>query len=323
VHWQGEPAGSGTPRHPSRVLHREPTVFEFGSPISGTYPPIYDHAYWFDGFVTRFDLRGHYRTLVHSVRAYANVLRGDGLVFALALLVLVCLTRRIRSALMRLLSFWWLVVPAAAGVAMYAIIYTELRYIAPFIVLLLVAIVHSATFPSGDGRRVGGTVIAVILVGWFLPALYGGSWTLVRVVPRLWAPPDHSAHQDLRIADELRRVGVRRGDALGYVGSRYRFYWARLAGARVVAEVRQDDLVGPSGVVWAWALHPSERARREQLGGDVDRFWKGDPTRRARALDAFRSAGARVVVSDRVPADVDVTGWLEIPGTGYWVRRID
>ena len=38
VHWQGEPPGSGTPRHPTRKLLEDPAVFEFGDPVRGTYP---------------------------------------------------------------------------------------------------------------------------------------------------------------------------------------------------------------------------------------------------------------------------------------------
>ena len=46
VHWRGEPAGTGTPLHPSRKIFSDPDVFEFSSPVQGSYPPWYDPSYW-------------------------------------------------------------------------------------------------------------------------------------------------------------------------------------------------------------------------------------------------------------------------------------
>ncbi|HEX9919123.1 MAG TPA: hypothetical protein VGA87_08150, partial [Pyrinomonadaceae bacterium] len=46
IHWQGESAGgcggSGAPAHPTRKLSDSPALYEFGSPVAGTYPPWYD-----------------------------------------------------------------------------------------------------------------------------------------------------------------------------------------------------------------------------------------------------------------------------------------
>jgi len=39
--WQGE-KGSGVPTHPVRQLLAHPHIFEFASPIGGTYPPAFD-----------------------------------------------------------------------------------------------------------------------------------------------------------------------------------------------------------------------------------------------------------------------------------------
>ncbi len=45
TNWQGEPQGTGTPAHATRVLHTEPTVYEYATPIAGTWPPWYDASY--------------------------------------------------------------------------------------------------------------------------------------------------------------------------------------------------------------------------------------------------------------------------------------
>ena len=39
VHWQGWPPEAGSPEHPTRIILEKPAVFEFGSPVVGTYPP--------------------------------------------------------------------------------------------------------------------------------------------------------------------------------------------------------------------------------------------------------------------------------------------
>src|SRR5258707_7029828 len=38
VHWQGGPDSCGVPTHPPRIINTDPTVYEFATPIAGTYP---------------------------------------------------------------------------------------------------------------------------------------------------------------------------------------------------------------------------------------------------------------------------------------------
>src|SRR5205085_1566110 len=57
THWQGEPAGSGTPAHPTRQIFTAPNVYEFAAPVAGTYPPWYDPTYWYAGVTPHINLR--------------------------------------------------------------------------------------------------------------------------------------------------------------------------------------------------------------------------------------------------------------------------
>ena len=66
IHWQGQPAGSGTPRHPTRKLLDDPPVFEFGEPVVGTYPPWDDPSYWNEGVQPHVRLTAQLRVLVES-----------------------------------------------------------------------------------------------------------------------------------------------------------------------------------------------------------------------------------------------------------------
>ena len=53
--WQGE-NGTGTPIHPVRQLLAKPRLFEFATPVGGSYPPSFDSTYWTDGVRVHFHL---------------------------------------------------------------------------------------------------------------------------------------------------------------------------------------------------------------------------------------------------------------------------
>jgi 4-amino-4-deoxy-L-arabinose transferase-like glycosyltransferase len=52
--WQGDNPGNGIPKHPSRRIFNAPPVYEFATPVGGTYPNWYDPSYWYDGVVSRY-----------------------------------------------------------------------------------------------------------------------------------------------------------------------------------------------------------------------------------------------------------------------------
>jgi len=58
AHWQGEEGVHGTPVHPTRKIHEDPPMYEFGTPFEVTYPPWYNPTYWYDGVRRRFELKG-------------------------------------------------------------------------------------------------------------------------------------------------------------------------------------------------------------------------------------------------------------------------
>src|SRR5712692_2622398 len=70
--WQGED-GTGTPSHPVRQLLQKPRLFEFATPISGTYPPAYDLSYWMEGVRPHFSLTGQLRVLRQSAGTFFQI----------------------------------------------------------------------------------------------------------------------------------------------------------------------------------------------------------------------------------------------------------
>lgn len=75
-HWQGLPAGSGIPLHPTRVLFQMPTVYEFGSPVRGTFPPWRDPYYWFAGITPHLDLTGQWSVIKGNAKILAEEASG-------------------------------------------------------------------------------------------------------------------------------------------------------------------------------------------------------------------------------------------------------
>jgi len=69
--WQGE-----MPPHSQasvRQLLSDPRLYEFGTPVGGTYPPAYDATYWMEGVRPHFGLRGFLRVLRQSAGTYFQI----------------------------------------------------------------------------------------------------------------------------------------------------------------------------------------------------------------------------------------------------------
>ena len=121
-HWQGETPGNGTPLHPSRKIFEAPPIYEFGTPIGGTYPIGYDPSYWYEGLEIYFDLEQQIEALLASFLFYYEIFAGlfGALVFGLILMYL--MGRQPVWQLTGLLSDWGLVFIALTVFMFYAIV---------------------------------------------------------------------------------------------------------------------------------------------------------------------------------------------------------
>jgi hypothetical protein len=79
---------------------------------------------------------------------------------------------------------------------------------------------------------------------------------------------------------------------LGSIGTGLGAYWAHLAGARIIAEIPDNE---------------------------QPRFVAADAARRQQILALFSSVGAGAVITRNAAAANPADGWRQIPGTHYFI----
>ncbi|HYM13721.1 MAG TPA: hypothetical protein VEU62_23480, partial [Bryobacterales bacterium] len=82
------------------------------------------------------------------------------------------------------------------------------------------------------------------------------------------------------------------GDQVALIGAGTEAFWARLARVRIIAEMPIED----AGYFWA----------------------AGEPVR-SRAIQMFRSTGAKAIVAESLPPYASAPGWQRLGHTGYYV----
>ncbi len=297
-HWQGDPPESGVPLHPSRKIFEEPPIYEFATPIAGTYPISYDPSYWYEGVVPRFDWLDQARASVSAARFYFDLFFRQQGILILGVSILYCLSSWPRLTLHRLIHRWGLAIFALSVFGLYAMVYLEGRFVGVFVTLLWGDLLANVRLPDEPVRRrvaawVSGAMLASVLIGILAFNLEG----LTALVDSGAAAPgeDQSAPAPSwpgEAAEALHQEGIRPGDRVAVIGYAFDSYWARLARVQIVAEMLE------------WQAGP---------------FWLGDATVRSRVIEAFTRTGAKAIVAEHVPAYASLDGWHQIGDTNYHV----
>ena len=304
IHWQGEPAGAhGTPAHPSRKLFDSPAIYEFSTPVAGSYPPWYDPTYWYEGIRPRLSFSQQLKAVARNVLlAYQFLFYRffPGAVVS-ALFILFYLSRRRPRRLARdVAAYGFLIAPALVASASYLLIHFEQRYFAPFVVVIGMSLFAAVRLPAtGDARRLSAALVIVTLATFALSLGFYSARDLYSAVRDL--APGHGARVDAQwqVAEELRRMGVAPGEPVASLGNTMFHAWPRLARARVVAEIST------------------------RTGDDVEKFWAGDAALRREVLETFASTGARVIVAEGIPSWASGTeGWRRIGATHFHVYTL-
>jgi hypothetical protein len=185
--------------------------------------------------------------------------------------------------------YWPIWMPAAAALGIYALVYVETRFVIPFFALIWLAVFAGLRFPQSQTAK---ALVASLALATALTSGVGIAWLTGRALFRALQP---KPFVDWEVAQGLQKLGIRRGEEVGSIGSAVDGYWAHLAGVRIVVEVP----------VW----------------GSTS-FWASDGKSQSEVLADFAEAGARMVVSDQTPPMISSEGWQEIGVTGYFVHRL-
>jgi hypothetical protein len=318
-HWRGQPEGSGIPLHPTRIIFQMPTVYEFGSPVRGTFPPWRDPYYWFAGITPHFELAGQLRVIRANAKILKEMASGLNRSFVYGFLLLLCMSSNWRFIGKNLARQWFLVFPSVIAITMFSVVWVEGRYFAPYpIVIGLVlfsclAILKSrsslklvnrsvllvaALFATSSARPAAGELLS------FARSLHH-SQILGRDGP--WQVSTEA------VSDALTAHRIQRGEKVAYIGGSDDFYWARLAGVQVNAEIRQWDT--------NWGLYALiSRSRFSGLERSVDMYWASSPELKKMIDQVLYSAGSRAIVTDSFPVGGETNGWDHVPGTSFYVH---
>jgi hypothetical protein len=288
--WQGDPPGSGIPRHPTRQLLESPPVFEFGEPIQGTYPPWDDPSYWNEGVRPRFRLAPQLQVLTESGFAYGRLLIGESGLLA-GLLIFVFLggkpTRRTIAA------NWPLLAVAGLSLVAYSLVLVQTRYLGASFALLWIALFAGVRLPREQRfETVANCVAAAVAI---TIAFSVAGYLANTAQATLSTGADPSPTDQVRAAVGLENMGLRIGDKVAVIGSGLTNHWARLARLRIVAEVSYDG----------WT--------------NTGRFWASSPERRDKAYECLSHTGARGVVAWDPPSVSQDPRWHRISDTRYYI----
>jgi hypothetical protein len=288
VHWQGKPSGTGTPKHPTRKILETPPVYEYASPVAGTYPPWSDPSYWYDGVRPHFELKAQLKVLRHTLVDYFKLSARLGSLLA-GIVVLILWENQLHGFLKRFWSVGFLWIPAITGLAMYALIVVQRRYLGGFLLLLWAGLFSVVRTPR---TRFAGAIVRCVALAIVLFLGVQMAWSVGQSVVRLVF---FRAPADLEVAHELVREGMVPGDKVAFVGFITGNYWARLARVSIVAEVSDE-------------------------GGK--KFWEARPEVRTQVLNLFAKSGAKAVLARDAPATFVAEGWRQVAGTSYSVLML-
>jgi hypothetical protein len=301
VHWQGETSGSGRPLHASRQILDHPATFEFDGAFPATYPAWYDPSYWYEGVQTRFDLRREARVVAKNLMYETSLFFGLSGSLLAGLFVMFYTSSRRWLILKDIANYWFVLLPSLATYGMYALIYIEARYLAPFVVMVILSFVFSIHLPvSPESRRLWSALALLLFVMLF--SLWGGISQDIAHGLRVIYPgrPRSDLSSPQEVADEMRRLGLRPGDRIASLEFSLidAMIWARLARVSIIAEV------------YYWPQHPETF---------VNDFWKADSVSQEKVIQVLAETGARAIVSLKPQSVASQAGWQQAGNTQYYI----
>lgn len=302
VHWQGEPGDIGKPLHPTHKVFDHPAVYTFASPVPGSYPPWYDPSYWYAGISPHLKLGPQLYVLKRGLKGAIYLFLRSPIV--LPAFILICFAGWLRWLSPRgILAYWFLLLPSIAYLGVYTLVYIDPRYVAGSFLVIWMCILASISLSRSSVRRIGEYAFqAAALL--FAVSFF---WSSLRYPARhalsdLFHLRESERNVNGMIAQRMKEAGLQPGDRIAWIGEAINAEWARIDGAKIVAEIpvrydHQEDLL------FRWNI--TNKA-------EIEAFWSAPPSVKKHVLDLFGKEGAKFVMADRIPAGVENAGWHRV-----------
>ena len=291
--------------HPETPLNTQPPVFSYSAHPYGTFPLWFDPAWWTAGLKPHIWLKGHLLRLARNVVVFVRYLLNRPEVFVLlAVLLAYGATLRQPTSSRRSKSLW-AAVPIAWGLLMFAIylpIDLQDRYLtAPLLLVLLplFALLHrSAASPNETISTNPLLTSALVLLFAGINLTQAATYLADQ---RRHTPPEEQRHpgyesQIYTAAAALDKLGLQPGDKIACMGDLACYtdhYWARVAGAQILAQIETPDEANPLTV---WNSIPDKRAITAPLA----------------------NAGLRYIVSLFPNSASKPEGWIQLGGSNFF-----
>jgi hypothetical protein len=267
-----------------------PEVYEFATPVAGTYPVWYDPTYWWAGADSKLHPG---REAVRVVDNLANfglyLILAPGVLTAVVLMTFL-LSDKINDSWRQLARFLPILAPSIALLLAYSMIVWWPRYLSWVIMSGFGCLIASASISAEAQRvrvlRAASLTLGVIFIGVVLLDLKDS------LLKR------STSEQNVEVAEQLRTMGVEPGSRVAVIGDAFRReeYWARLDRVEIVAEV----------------------PRTPETGDSEAAFWSSGLEVEQTVLNALKSTGANAAVAD-TPPKVLPPGWVAVGKTGQAV----
>jgi hypothetical protein len=277
------------PLHRTRKLLSWPEVYEFSTPVAGTFPVWYDPTYWCVGIDTRLHPARVIVTFAKNMVHYAGDLLVDTGFLTAVLLLLFLLSDQVPDAWRRLMGFWPVLVPAFAVLLMYAMVVLDPRYYSGVSAVAWGAVAVSASIASEEWRT---KVLRAACLAMSGMVVCTSLWTMSKS-----HITNKRAAVQVAVAERLRSMGMKPGDHVALIGNGFsEVSWARLERVKIVAAVPDNS--------------PSDDS--------ASSFWNYGPQREQTVLDLLKATGATAVIAEVSPP-VLPPGWVAIADTGHAV----
>jgi hypothetical protein len=280
-YWTRDQVQWGRPDHPVRQVLTDPSVYEFATDDPTSSYPYWDKpGYWFQGIQPHFSLSEQFVATQRELGTYKSTFA------TLFLGVLILLFMRTDGRRIDLLGISILTV----GVfVLYGLVHTESRLVAPWVVVLFLAVVSSAAYRDDSSS---GTAIRAVLAGLFV-------WHLIltaNVVRQAGVDAARALtgrggeHQYWTVAAALKKLGLQPGQRVASIGRSSESYWARLAAVQISLEIP------PKG---------------------SNRYWILDSAGRGVVNKVFTDYGATMIVANNPPAGGG-PGWIRLGSSAFY-----